>query len=82
MLLLGFCAVSLNNVVVVVSALELGLHLGKLMLDSIELYTSVFATLLDLTHLFLLLSEIEVHTLVLVRKLLGKSILEASHQVL
>jgi hypothetical protein len=44
-LILSLCfdSVSLDNVIVVVGALECGLHPGELMLDSVELHTSLFS---------------------------------------
>ena len=65
----GFDAVALNDVVVVVGALECGLHFGELVLDSVELDTGVFARLADLTHFFFLLSKLEIDTFMLIRQL-------------
>jgi len=65
----GFDAVALNDVVVVVGALECGLHFGELVLDSVELYTGVFTRLADFTHFFFLLSKLEIDTFMLIRQL-------------
>jgi hypothetical protein len=53
-LLLSFDAVLLDDVVVVVGALEGGLHLCELMLDSVELDTDLFSVFLDLLALLVL----------------------------
>ena len=73
-------AVSLHNVVVVVGPLEGGLHAGQLMLDSIQLHTSLLSGLSDLAHFFLFLTEGEVYALMLIRELLGEGILQTGHQ--
>lgn len=79
-LALGFHSVPLHDVVVVVSAFKSGLHLGELMLDTIQLHTGVFTGLAHLAHFFLLLAESEINTLVLIGQLLSQSVLEADHQ--
>ena len=68
-LALSFHSVSLDDVVVVVGALECGLHFGELVLDSVELDTGVFTRLADLTHFFFLLSKLEIDTFMLIRQL-------------
>ena len=80
MLSLSIDTISLNNVVVVMSTLESRLHLGKLMLHTIQLNTSLFAGLSYLANFFLFLSELQVNTFVLVCQLFGKSVLQTSHQ--
>jgi hypothetical protein len=79
-LFFGLGSVSLNNIVVIVGSLELGLHFGKLMLHAIKLYTGIFSLLLDLSYLLFFFSELEIDTFVLVGQLLGESILETGHQ--
>ena len=79
-LLLGLDPVSLDDVEVVVSALELGLHLGQLVLHAVQLHTSLFSLLLDLPDFLFFLSELQIHALVLVCQLLGKSVLQTGHQ--
>ena len=80
MLLLGLDSVPLDDVVVIVGALELRLHFGKLMLNSVELHTSVFSRLLDLPDFLFLLAKLQVDSLVLVCQLLRQGILEPCHQ--
>ncbi len=62
------------------SSFELGVHLGELMLNSIELHTSVFSLLFDFTNLFFLLSKLKVDSFVLVGQLLRQSILKTGHE--
>lgn len=77
---LSINTVSLHNVVVVMCALKSRLHLGKLMLNTVQLHTSLFAGLSDLANFFLFLSELQVNTFVLVSELFGKSVLQTRHQ--
>jgi hypothetical protein len=65
-LALGFHSVPLHDVVVVVRAFEAGLHLGELMLHSVQLDTSLFAGLAHFAHLLFLLPQLKIHALVLV----------------
>lgn len=57
-LALGFDAVPLDDVVVVVGALEGGLHLGELVLHSIKLDTGVFARFAHFAHFLLFFTEL------------------------
>lgn len=79
-LLLCLDSVALDDVIVVVSALEFGLHLGQLVLNSVQLDTGIFSRLLDLADFFFPLAELEIDSLVLVRQLLGQGILQPRHQ--
>lgn len=65
-LALGLDTVPLNDVVVVMSAFKSSLHLGELVLDTVQLNTGVFTGLAHFAHFFLLLAESEVNTLVLI----------------
>lgn len=65
-LFFGIDTVLLDDVVVVVSAFEGGLHLGQLMLDSVKLHTDLLSLFLDFSDLFLLLPQFQVNTLVLI----------------
>ena len=80
MLALSLSSVPLNDIVVVVSALEGRLHTGKLMLYSVELDTCLLSGLSDLSDGFFTFAKFEIHTLVLVRQLLCQRVLEARHQ--
>ena len=80
MLSLSLNSVSLDDIVVVVSSLEGSLHTSKLMLNSIELHTSLFSGLSDLSDLLFFLTEGEIDSLVLIRELFGESILQTGHQ--
>jgi hypothetical protein len=79
-LLLCLHSVSLDDVVVVVGPLELSLHLCELMLNSIELNTCVFSSLLNLPNFLFLLSQLQVDSLVLVRQLFSEGVLQTGHQ--
>jgi hypothetical protein len=68
------------KVIVVMNTLKLGLHLSKLMLNTIHLYTSVISFLSDFTSLLFLLAELKVDSLVLIGKLFSESSLESSHE--
>jgi hypothetical protein len=79
-LFFGIHTVLLDNIVVVVSALESGLHLCELMLHAVQLHTDLLSLLLDFPDLFLLLSEFEVDPLVLIRQLLCQGVLKSLHE--
>ena len=79
-LFLSIHTVLLYNIVVVVGALESGLHLGELVLDSVELNTDFLTLLLDLADFFLLLAELQIDALMLVGQLLSQGILKALHK--
>ena len=80
MLALSLGPVTLHDVVVVVSALESGLHAGQLVLDSVKLHTGLFTGLTNLADGLFALTQLEIHSLVLVRQLLGQSVLQTSHE--
>lgn len=67
MLLFSLYAVSLHDVVVVVGALKSCLHAGQLVLDAIQLNTSLFTSLTNFAHFFLLFAELQIDTFMLVR---------------
>ena len=75
-----FGSISLDDILVVMFSLKLGLHLGKLMLDSIELHTCLFTILFDSSNFIFFFSELQVNTLVLIGQLLRQSILQTGHQ--
>lgn len=50
MLTFGLSAVALDDVIVIMSALEGGLHARQLVLHSVELHTGLFSMLADLAH--------------------------------
>ena len=77
---LGFAAIALHNVVVVVRALKSCLHARQLVLHSVELHTGLLALLTNLPHSFFALAQLQIHTLVLICQLLRQSVLQASHQ--
>ena len=79
MLLFGLYAVALHDVVVVVGALKSCLHAGQLVLHAIQLNTGLFTSLTNLAHFFLLFSELQIDTLMLVRQLLCQGVLEPCH---
>ena len=79
-LALGLGAVALHDVVVVVSALESGLHARQLVLNAIQLDTGLLAGLADLADGFLALTQLQVDALVLVSQLLRQRVLQARHQ--
>jgi hypothetical protein len=66
-LLFSLYAVSLHDVVVVVGALKSCLHAGQLVLDAIQLNTSLFTSLTNFAHFFLLFAELQIDTFMLVR---------------
>jgi hypothetical protein len=80
MLPLSFSSVSHDDVEVVMGAFKLSLHFGKLMLDTIELYTCLLTVLLHSSDFIFFLTELQVNSLVLIGQLLGQSILKTSHQ--
>ena len=80
MLAFGFDSVPLHDVVIVVRAFETGLHLGELVLHSVQLNTCFLTCLAYFTHFFLFLPQLEIHALVLIRELLGEGVLEGYHQ--
>ena len=80
MLALSLSSVPLDNVVVVVSALESGLHARQLMLDAVKLYTCLFTLLANLSDSLLGLTEFEIDTFVLIRELFGQRVLHTRHQ--
>ena len=79
-LALSFHSVSLDDVVVVMSALKCCLHASQLVLDSVQLHTSLLSRLSDLPDFLLLLSQLQINTLVLVCQLLCQGVLKPSHQ--
>lgn len=76
----GFDTVSLHDVIVIVSSFKGGLHASKLMLNSIELHTGLFAGHADLADLFILLAKLQVNTLMSVSELLCKGVLKTTHE--
>ena len=79
-LTLSFDTVALHDVVVVVGTLESRLHLGQLVLNSVELHTSFLAALANLADFLFLFAEGQIDTLVLIRQLLSKSVLQTGHE--
>jgi len=61
-------------------AFEAGLHLGELMLHSIQLNTCLLTRLAHFAYFFFFLPQLQIHTFVLIRKLLRESVLEGHHQ--
>ena len=80
MLTLSLDTVALHDVVVVVGTLESRLHLGQLVLNSVELHTSFLAALANLADFLFLFAEGQIDTLVLIRQLLSKSVLQTGHE--
>ena len=80
MLTFSLCAITLHNVVVVMGSLEGRLHTGKLMLNAIELHTGLLARLSDLSDRFFGFTKFQVDTLMLIRQLLGQSVLQTGHE--
>ena len=80
MLTFCFSAITLHNIVVVMGSLEGRLHTGKLMLNAIELHTGLLARLSDLSDRFFGFTKFQVDTLMLIRQLLGQSVLQTSHE--
>ena len=76
----GLGSVALHDVVVVVSALECGLHARQLMLHAIQLHTSLLTRLSNLADGLFGLAKFQINTLVLVRQLLSEGVLQARHQ--
>ena len=79
-LALSFHSISLDNVIVVVSALKGSLHASKLMLYTVKLNTGFFSRLSNFPDFFLFLSELQINTLVLICQLLSQSVLQPCHQ--
>ena len=79
-LALSFHSISLDNVVVVVSALKGCLHTSKLMLYAVKLNTSFLSRLSNFPDFFLFLSKLQINTLVLIGELLSQSVLQPCHQ--
>lgn len=82
MSLLCLNTISRHDVKVIMGALKLCLHFGKLVLDAVHLNTSVFTLLLDFSNFFLLLTQLKINTLVLISQLFGQGSLEPSHEVM
>ena len=80
MLTLGFGAVSLYDIVVIVGTLEGRLHTCELVLYSVKLYTGLLARLSDFADGLFSLSQFEIDTLVLVGQLFGERVLQARHE--
>lgn len=80
MLFLCLNSVSLYDIVVIVSLLIGGLHLGQLVLHTVELDTLFFPLLLDLLALLILLSQLHINLLVLLCKLVQQGLLHWSHK--
>jgi len=80
MLAFSFNSIALHNVVIVVGALEGGLHLCQLVLHSIQLDTCLFTWLANLPNFLFFLAKLQIDALVLVGELLGQGILEARHE--
>ena len=80
MLSLSLSPVALHDVVVIVSALECGLHARQLMLHAVQLHTSLLTRLSNLADGLFGLAKFQINTLVLVRQLLRESILQTGHQ--
>jgi hypothetical protein len=76
----GLNTVSLDNVVVIVSSFEGSLHASKLMLDSVELHTGLFAGHADLANFFILFAKLQIDTLMSVCKLFRQGILQTIHE--
>jgi hypothetical protein len=76
----SFNAVPLNDIEVIVGALKAGLHLGELVLNAVELNTSLFTIFSHFTDLFFLLAQLKIDAFVFVGQLLGQSVLEAHHE--
>ena len=80
MLAFSLDTIALNNIVIVVGALEGGLHFCQLMLHPIELNTCLFTCLAHFPNFLFLLTKLQIDAFVLVGKLLGQGVLEARHQ--
>ena len=80
MLAFGLDSVPLYDVVVVVRTFKASLHLGKLVLHSVQLDTCFLTRLAYFAYFFFFFSQLEIHTLVLIRELLCESVLEGNHQ--
>lgn len=80
MLTLGFGAVSLYDIVVIVGTLEGRLHTSQLVLYSVKLYTGLLARLSDFADGLFSLSQFEIDTFVLVGQLFGERVLQARHE--
>ena len=72
--------VALHDVVVIVSALECGLHARQLVLHAVQLHTSLLTRLSNLADGLFGLAKFQIDTFVLVRQLLRESILQTGHQ--
>ena len=72
--------VALHDVVVIVSALECGLHARQLVLHAVQLHTSLLTRLSNLADGLFGLAKFQINTLVLIRQLLSEGVLQARHQ--